>query len=306
MVYIDYIWPGEEVLFSPGAFDVPFTEIYPEETSTPPVTTGTPEADEASVTPGKPSETSKPSATPKSPSATPKPGKTNEAEETPEKSATAMPTPTKGSISEPNPYPQGRGINGLARPISHGAAQSEDPYPIESPTAEPPATTPTQTPETSTATPVPTEKTKPNEQTPTAEDPKGTVTPTPTRDLSQPEPTRQYPETFLVDLIIVPGEFGSAPVPFNPLKASQAAFEDETIAKVSVVNNLNVDLPHAVVYVLVYDADGHIVGGGKTLSESIRSSSATEVQVPIAYRGEKQGLSLKAFVGLTKKALTLP
>lgn len=290
MGYIDYIWPEEEVLFSPGAFEVPFTEEYPDDNDA--VTSGTAEADDEVSTTEKPTETSKPSSTPKpAKTATPKgtsvPSKTVEPSKTPEE----------------NPYPQGRGIGVLARQVI------QDPYPIDDPTEEPePSATP-GTPETSTKTQSPTKTPVPTQQTtPQAEETpgEGTVTPTPTPDAFRPNPIRHYPQTFVVDLIVVPGEFSTAPIGFNPLKASQAAFVDENTAKVSVVNNLNVDLPTSVVYVLVYDAEGQIVGGGKTLSETIRTSSATEVLVPIAYLGDKQALTLKAFVGLTKNTLTLP
>ncbi len=76
--------------------------------------------------------------------------------------------------------------------------------------------------------------------------------------------------------------------------------------RVSVVNNLNIDLQNAVIYVLVYNKDGQIVGGGQHLSETIKSSSATEVIVPVAYHGDRENLSLKAFATLPKEALNLP
>ncbi len=92
-----------------------------------------------------------------------------------------------------------------------------------------------------------------------------------------------------MDLIIVPGEFGSSQLGYNPpLSASQAALTDDNQARVSVVNNLNIDLQNAVIYVLVYNKDGQIVGGGQHLSETIKSSSATEVIVPVAYHGDRE------------------
>ncbi|HQC64729.1 MAG TPA: hypothetical protein PK459_06490, partial [Anaerolineaceae bacterium] len=117
---------------------------------------------------------------------------------------------------------------------------------------------------------------------------------------------RVYPERFTVDLIIVPGEFGSSQLGYNPLSASQAALTDDNQARVSVVNNLSIDLQNALIYVLVYNEDGQIVGGGQHLSETIKSASATEVIVPVAYHGDRENLSLKAFATLPKEALNLP
>lgn len=286
MGYVDYIWPEEELFFSPGAFDVPFTEIYPEVTSTP---TGTDESLTPSATELTPSESPKPSKTPR-PTVTPKPNRIVEPTETLDPSRTIDPSQTP----DPSPSPQGRHIGVLARQLN------QEPYPIEDPTNTP---FPTKTPETV----VPSNT--PIDQVPTAEETRvedGTETPVPTPDPLWPEPERVYPQTFVVDLLIVPGEFSTAPLSYNPLNASQTAFVDDTTAKVSVVNNLNIDLPNVVVYVLVYDADGQIVGGGKQISERILSSSATEVLIPLAYLGDKQNLTLKSYVGLTKNALTIP
>ena len=48
------------------------------------------------------------------------------------------------------------------------------------------------------------------------------------------------------------------------------------------------------------------VGGGKQISETIKSVSATEVDVPIAFKGERANLRLVAFATLNKNALNNP
>ena len=73
-----------------------------------------------------------------------------------------------------------------------------------------------------------------------------------------------------------------------------------------MVNNLNIDLQNVLIYVLVYDEQGEIVGGGQQLSEIVKSASATEIIVPVAYKGERESLTLKAFATLSKEALDLP
>lgn len=226
MGYIDYIWPEEEIFFSPGMKEIPFVETYPEK--------------------------------------------------------------TEGS--------QSRGMGVLARVISQEIYPIDDtPYPTETAT---PTIEPSQEPTKEEATPTP----EPDLSTP--EPP--TPIPSPTVDPNKPTPVRKYPSKFTVDLIIVPGEFGIVPIGYNPLRASQAAFVDDNTARVSVVNNLDMDLTQAVVYVLVYDQNGQIVGGGKQISETIKSVSATEVDVPIAFKGERANLRLVAFATLNKNALNNP
>lgn len=214
---------------------------------------------------------------------------------TPSSSGTPEISPTSTQDqTEPTATPKARGIGGLARPVS------QDTYPIETPTNPVEPTSIIETPEPPVDDPTP--------EAPTAEPTKLEQTPTPsaTVDPNRPEPTRIYPEHFTVDLIIVPGEFGSSQLGFNPLSASQAALIDDNQARVSVVNNLNIDLHKALIYVLVYNEHGEIVGGGQQLSELIKSSSATEVIVSVAYNGERESLTLKAFATLSKEALNLP
>ena len=196
--------------------------------------------------------------------------------------------------AEPTATPKAHGIGGLARPVS------QDTYPIETPTDPVEPTSIIETPEPPGDDPTP--------EAPTDEPakPENTPTPTETVDPNRPEPTRIYPEHFTVDLIIVPGEFGSSQLGYNPLSASQAALIDDNQARVSVVNNLNIDLQNVLIYVLVYNEQGEIVGGGQQLSEIVKSASATEVVVPVAYNGERESLTLKAFATVSKEALNLP
>lgn len=111
----------------------------------------------------------------------------------------------------------------------------------------------------------------------------------------------QLPEDCLasnVDLVIVPGEFASFPVEYNPLVVSQAAFVDEDNVSLSVVNNLNSSISQARVYVVIRNSEGRIVGGGFQVSEDIRSASATGVVIPVAYLGDQSELSIFAFATL--------
>ena len=111
----------------------------------------------------------------------------------------------------------------------------------------------------------------------------------------------QLPEDCLasnVDLVIVPGEFASFPVEYNPLVVSQAAFVDEENVSLSVVNNLNSSISQARVYVVIRNPEGRIVGGGYHVSEDIRSASATSVVIPVAYLGDQSELSIFAFATL--------
>ncbi len=214
---------------------------------------------------------------------------------TPSSSGTPEISPTSTQDqTEPTATPKARGIGGLARAVSQNT------YPIETPTDPVEPTDIIETPEPPVDDPTP--------EAPTAEPTKIEQTPTPsaTVDPNRPEPTRIYPEHFTVDLIIVPGEFGSSQLGYNPLSASQAALIDDNQARVSVVNNLNIDLQNVLIYVLVYNEQGEIVGGGQQLSEIVKSASATEVVVSVAYNGERESLTLKAFATVSKEALNLP
>ncbi len=101
-----------------------------------------------------------------------------------------------------------------------------------------------------------------------------------------------------VDLVIVPGEFGQFPADFNPLLATQAGFSEKEKVNVSVINNLNVSVSHAHVYVVLRNSSGQIVGGGYQTSELIRSGSSTSVSVRVAYLGNQEELSVQAFATL--------
>lgn len=101
-----------------------------------------------------------------------------------------------------------------------------------------------------------------------------------------------------VDLVIVPGEFASFPVEYNPLVAFQAAFVDEDNVSLSVINNLNSSISQARVYVVLRNPEGRIVGGGFHVSEDVRSASATGIIIPVAYLGDQKELSIFAFATL--------
>jgi len=102
-----------------------------------------------------------------------------------------------------------------------------------------------------------------------------------------------------VDMIIVPGEFGEFQLGYDPLETGTAVVDENgAFATVTVVNNLNGDVSSAVVYLVVTDASGKIVGGGSAQTGSIRANSALTVEVPITYLGELKNLNLITSVGI--------
>jgi len=66
----------------------------------------------------------------------------------------------------------------------------------------------------------------------------------------------------------------------------------------NIINNLNADISNAVVYVVITDVDGKIVGGGSIQSGNIRANSLITVQVPVIYLGTKENLKFNASVGI--------
>jgi len=67
---------------------------------------------------------------------------------------------------------------------------------------------------------------------------------------------------------------------------------------VNVINNLNADISNAVVYVVITDADGKIVGGGSVQSGNVRANSSITVQVPVIYIGTVENLKFNASVSI--------
>lgn len=111
----------------------------------------------------------------------------------------------------------------------------------------------------------------------------------------------ELPETCQgrkVDLVVVPGEFGGFSTDFNPLLASQAAFNDPNSVNISVVNNLNTSISHARVYVILRDSENRIVGGGYETTGLVRSGSAISIDVPVSYLGNQEELTIAAFATL--------
>ena len=110
-----------------------------------------------------------------------------------------------------------------------------------------------------------------------------------------------------VDMIIVPGEFGQFQLGYDPLEAGVPVInETGDSASVTLINNLNADVSSTVVYVLITDPDGKIVGGGSIQSGSIRANSSIEVQVPVIYIGSVENLTFNASVSIPKDVTVGP
>ncbi len=104
-----------------------------------------------------------------------------------------------------------------------------------------------------------------------------------------------------VDMIIVPGEFGQFQLGYDPLVAGVPVVDagGEAVS-VNIINNLSADISSAVVYVVITDADGKIVGGGSNQSGTIHANSSITVQVPIIYLGKLEDLKINASVSIPK------
>ena len=101
---------------------------------------------------------------------------------------------------------------------------------------------------------------------------------------------------YKTDLLIVPGEFGEHPLAYNPLVTAQGALVPdvaESIARVSIINNLNANISSTVVFVLLRNADGQIVGGGRLQTGSVPAASSITVDVPVAVIGDLENLTVE-------------
>ncbi len=110
-----------------------------------------------------------------------------------------------------------------------------------------------------------------------------------------------------VDMIIVPGEFGQFQLGYDPLEAGLPVVnETGDSASVNVINNLNAEVSSTVVYLVITDAGGKIVGGGSVQSGNIRANSSLTVQVPIIYLGKIEDLKINASVSIPKDVTVGP
>lgn len=100
-------------------------------------------------------------------------------------------------------------------------------------------------------------------------------------------------------LHVVPGEFGTIPLAYNPLVASNATLvieEDAVKVKVRIVNNLNTSISNSIVSVELKDASGKIVGSGRLHTEILPASGRIEVEVPVIFSGDVNTLKPSASV----------
>jgi hypothetical protein len=104
-----------------------------------------------------------------------------------------------------------------------------------------------------------------------------------------------------VDIIIVPGEFGQFQLGYDPLVAGVPVVEAAGEAvSLNIINNLSANISSAVVYVVITNADGKIVGGGSVRSGTIHANSSITVQVPIIYLGKIEDLKINVSVSIPK------
>jgi len=73
----------------------------------------------------------------------------------------------------------------------------------------------------------------------------------------------------------------------------------ETVS-LNIINNLSANISSTVVYVVITDADGKIVGGGSIQSGTIHANSSITVQVPIIYLGKLEDLKINVSVSIPK------
>lgn len=105
---------------------------------------------------------------------------------------------------------------------------------------------------------------------------------------------------------LVPGEFGTPALAYNPLVVANVALatsEEETTVRVRVVNNLNTNISNALVSVLLRDLSGKITGAGVLHTESIPASGMLEVAVPVIYAGDLNELKPSASATIPEGAI---
>jgi hypothetical protein len=108
------------------------------------------------------------------------------------------------------------------------------------------------------------------------------------------------------DLTIVPGEFGSYAIAYNPLYPAQAILVAEppnALVRVTVVNNLNLPVHEAQVHVLLRNSHGKITGGGIATLHEAAPNTSTVLDVPVIATGDWLDLQVQASILLPELPL---
>ena len=105
-----------------------------------------------------------------------------------------------------------------------------------------------------------------------------------------------------VDVIIMPGEFSEHALASNPLTTNNIAFVPDVFwptVKVTVVNTLNKSITDIKLFVLLFDANDEIIGGGSAYPDDLSANGSQEVEVWVTYIDEGEPARIEAYPTIT-------
>lgn len=105
-----------------------------------------------------------------------------------------------------------------------------------------------------------------------------------------------------VDVVLMPGEFGTHELTANPLSTTDVTYKADAywpVVNLAVVNNLASSVSWPVVHVLVFDANGKIVGGGLAYPDDLAANGTTNLDVYLTYVGDGAPTRIEAYARMT-------
>lgn len=97
-------------------------------------------------------------------------------------------------------------------------------------------------------------------------------------------------ETTQYDILVLPGEYlTDYELTDNPFTVNNAAItgDYDNYVTANVTNNYSKDISEVYAYVLLYNADGQIIGGGYDWSEAIPAYGSTDIEIYISYSSDE-------------------
>jgi hypothetical protein len=94
-------------------------------------------------------------------------------------------------------------------------------------------------------------------------------------------------------------------LPANPFSVSNAQYSNEDYSKVSltITNNHNQRISDLTVYVLLYNADGVIIGGSKDYLGEIGANSSAEMEIWVSDIGNQALGKIEVYPTLTSYSI---
>lgn len=105
-----------------------------------------------------------------------------------------------------------------------------------------------------------------------------------------------------VDVIILPGEFGEHELTANPLSIENVKFvehDDWPTVTATLVNSLDQSVTKPEIYVLLYNADDEIIGGGISYPGDLAAKGSLEIEIFVIWIAEGTPAKIEVYPTIT-------